>query len=380
MALTADGIIGRENELAAIGAFLASVRDGPAGLVLHGEPGIGHTMLWKEAVATARRQGFRVLACRPVQSETRLSYGGIGDLLEEVLDDVLPSLPEPQRNALEVALLRAAATHGHPDQRAASLAVLGALRVLADSHPVLVAVDDVEWLDTSSARLLRFALHRLKDESVGIQLSVRSGDAEQDPLGLSAELPIGRVTGLRVGPLDVKAIDRVLRSRLGTSLQRTTLVQLHRTSGGNPFFALEIARSLLEKQLAAEPGHALPVPDSLQDLIRDRLARLPAEARRELQIVAALSQPTISLVEAASKGRRDANGLRPAIEAGVLEVEGERLRFSHQLLASAVYHSMTPDHQQRLHRSLAEIVTDPEERARHLALSVEGPDSDVALA
>lgn len=375
-----DRIIGRDDELAAVGSFLTSVTEGPAALILEGDPGIGKTTLWKEAVAAARRNDFRVLACRPVQSETRLSYGGLGDLLEEVVVHVLPSLPEPQRDALEIALLRATSARGRPDQRAVSLAVLGALRIVSASQPVLVAIDDVDWLDTSSARLLRFALHRLKDESVGILVSVRAEDPDHDPLEVSAELPVGRVARLWVGPLDVKAIDRVLRLRLGTSLQRTTLVQLHRTSGGNPFFALEIARALLQKRLTAEPGHALPVPESLQDLIRGRLARLPAGSRQDLQIIAALSQPTVTLVEAASRNRRGATGLGPAIEAGVVEVEGERIRFSHQLLASAVYHSMSPARRQQLHRRLAEVVTHPEERARHLALSVEGPDSSVASA
>jgi len=377
--LTAEPIIGRDDELAAVGRFLTSVSEGPAALLLQGDPGIGKTTLWKEAVAAARRNDFRVLGCRPVQSETRLSYGGLGDLLEEVIDDVLPTLPEPQRDALEVALLRAPATRGRPDQRAVSLALLGALRILAAFHRVLVAIDDVDWLDASSARLLRFVLRRLRDESVGILFTVRAGDPDQDPLEVSAELPAGRVGRLWVGPLNVKAIDRVLRSRLGTSLQRTTLLQLHRTSGGNPFFALEIARALLQKRPTAEPGHALPVPESLQELIRGRLARLPAEARQDLQIIAALSQPTVSLVEAASKGRR-VTGLGPAIEAGVVEVEGERIRFSHQLLASAVNQEMPQGRRQELHRRLAEVVTNPEERARHLALAVETPDSDVASA
>ncbi|MGH2557282.1 MAG: ATP-binding protein [Actinomycetota bacterium] len=377
---TAEPIVGRDDELATVSRFLDSVAEGPATLFLHGEPGIGKTTIWKEAVAAARRNDFRILACRPVQSETRLSYGGLGDLLEETVDHILPGLPEPQRDALEVALLRAPATQGRPDQRAISLALLGALRMLADSHRVLVAIDDVEWLDASSARVLRFAIHRLNDERLGILVSVRGDDPHEDPLGLTAELPAGRVGRLFVGPLDVTAIDRVLRSRLGSGLQRTTLVRLHRVSGGNPFFALEIARALHQRGLAVDPGHALPVPETLHELIRDRLAGLKAAAREELQIIASLAQPTVSLVEAASKARRRSSGLRAAIEAGILEVEGERLRFSHQLLASAVYQAISPVRRQELHRRLAEVVTNPEERARHLALSVETPDADVASA
>ena len=103
-ALTAD-VVGREPELAILDRFLDSIPAGPAALLLSGEAGIGKTTVWREGLDGARRRRYRTLSCGPVEAETRLSYAALGDLLEPVLEDALPTLPEPQRRALEVALL-----------------------------------------------------------------------------------------------------------------------------------------------------------------------------------------------------------------------------------------------------------------------------------
>ena len=129
----------------------------------------GHrqSTLWKWAVAAARERSFQVLSSRPAGPETKLAFAGLGDLFARIPDGVLLELPEPQREALEVALLRATVKHRPPDQRAVSAAVLGALRVLAKTSPLVVAVEDVQWLDASSARVLEYALRRLDAEPIG---------------------------------------------------------------------------------------------------------------------------------------------------------------------------------------------------------------------
>ena len=165
--MTGD-VIGRESELAILHSFLDSIPTGPSALVLSGDPGIGKTTVWKEGLAGAQLRGYRTLSCGPVEAETRLSYAALGDLLEPILEEALPTVPEPQRQALEVALLRSPRSGARADQRAVFLAVLGCLRSVASTSPVVVAVDDIQWMDLPSVRVLQFVVRRLKDEQVGV--------------------------------------------------------------------------------------------------------------------------------------------------------------------------------------------------------------------
>ncbi|HSL10436.1 MAG TPA: ATP-binding protein, partial [Actinomycetota bacterium] len=135
-------MIGRESELATLHRFLDSIPAGPSALLLSGDPGIGKTTVWKEGLAGAELRRYRAVTCGPVEAETRLSYAALGDLLEPILEEALPTLPEPQRQALEVALLRSSRSGARADQRAVSLAVLGCLRSVAAASPIVVAVDD----------------------------------------------------------------------------------------------------------------------------------------------------------------------------------------------------------------------------------------------
>ena len=166
----APPVVGRQEELADLDRFLAA-RDGlPAALVLEGEAGIGKTTLWRSAVAAAA-DSYRVLSAQPVAAEAELSHASLADLLEPCAADVLPALPRPQRRALEAALLLADPRPIH-QPRAVAAGFLGVLRALARERPVLVALDDVHWLDTSSRAVLEFALRRLRSESVAVLFSV----------------------------------------------------------------------------------------------------------------------------------------------------------------------------------------------------------------
>lgn len=377
----AGTVIGRERELDALRRFLDSVPTGPVALLLSGEPGIGKTTLWKKGVADTLGMSYRPLACTPVEAETRLSYAALGDLLEPILEETLPALPEPQRHALEVALLRNASIGARSDQRAVCLAVLGCLRSIASSSPVLVAIDDVQWIDLPTARVLQFVLRRLKQEAVGFLTAVRGTGTEDDPLDIASAFADEQVHRLRIASLSVDALDQVLRSRLGTGFLRRTLLQLHELSGGNPFFALEIGLALLRRGGDVAAGEELPIPDRLHDLIQDRLAGLPSQTVEALQVVSALSTPTLDGVAAAlSRTRGIEARVRPALDHKVVEIVDRRVRFTHPLLASAVYQAIPEGRRAELHRKLAVIVDDPEERAHHLALSVDGPDAAVSDA
>jgi DNA-binding CsgD family transcriptional regulator len=376
----AGDVIGRESELATLDRFLDSIPTGPSALLLSGDPGIGKTTVWKEGLASAQLRRYRTLSCGPVEAETRLSYAALGDLLEPILEEALPSVPEPQRQALEVALLRSPGSGARADQRAVSLAVLACLRSVASTSPVVVAVDDIQWMDIPSVRVLQFVVRRLKDEQVGLMTAARGARADDDPLGVVSAVAEDRVHAVHVGPLSLEALERVLRTKVGEGFSRTTLLNLHEMSGGNPFFAQEIGLALLRRGGDVAAGEGLPIPDRLQVLIEDRLEGLPAQTLEALEVVSALSTPTLDAIAAGTDPSEVDRRLGPALENGVVEVVGDRLRFTHPLLASAVYQRIPPARRRELHARLARIVRDPEERARHLALSVEGPDVAVAAA
>ena len=164
-------VVGREPELARIDAFLARVPGGARALLIEGEPGMGKTTLWLAGVEEAAGRSYRVLSASPTDAEATFAYAGLGDLLEAADADALAPLPAPQQRALRVALLREEPEGRGPDPGTVAVAFLNALRGLARNGPVLVAVDDVQWLDGPSALALGFAMRRLRDEPIGVLLA-----------------------------------------------------------------------------------------------------------------------------------------------------------------------------------------------------------------
>ena len=317
-----------------------------------------------------------MLRCGPGEHESRLSFAALRDLLEAAFDDTAGRLPPPQRRALAIALLREE-PEATLDRGAVSAAFLTFLRERSRIAPVVVVVDDVQWLDRPTASALEFAIRRLREEPVGLVLALRSAGSGHVALDLDRALSPDRLHRISLGPLSLGALQAMLRARLGRSWPRPLLRRIHENSDGNPFFALEIARALEPDWTS--PGSALPVPRDLEELLRARIDVLPAHAVLALLVVSATSQPTRELVAAASGldlAARDA--LAVAERAGVIEIRAGHVRFTHPLLASTVYAGASPDARRAVHRALADSASDPEERARHLALSSEGPDMSIA--
>jgi DNA-binding CsgD family transcriptional regulator len=355
-------VVGRDAELGSVRGFLDRAADGPTALVLEGEPGIGKSTLWLSAVAAAQRRDLIVLSARPAESERGLAYVGLGDLLDPVLDGVIGELSPPRRRALEVALLRDEAAGEVDDHRALAVAVRDVLGLLGERKPVVVAIDDVQWLDTSSASALAFALRRL-DGVVRLVLARRL-EASQLERALDVE-------PLRIGPLSVGALHRILRARFGRPFARQTLLRVHEQSGGNPFFALELARVLDEE---VDPLGPLPVPETLEELVRSRLDGLPPSTRDALAFVAALGTPSESLLERVGAAP---GALGPALAAQVVERQRGAVRFTHPLLSSVLYNDLGVQ-RRVLHERIAAVIPDPVLRARHLALATYEPDPAVA--
>ena len=316
-------LVGREDETARLHAFVAELAGGPSALVVEGEPGIGKTALFEALLAQAA--GPRVLRARCAQAESGLAYAGLADLLGRVTDTVLAALPSPQRRPLEVVLGRAEVGQDPVEPHLVGRATLGVLRSLAAATPLLVALDDVQWLDPASARTLTFALRRLEAVPVGVLVTRREPGGPL-PLGLDDALPQGRRDRLLVGPLDPDHLELLV-----------------------------------------------------EELLADRLERLPSVATEPLAAVAGLAAPTVGLI-AAVLGEHAKTALDTALDAGVLLVEEGRLRFSHPLFGVAASARLAPSARRALHARLAATLVDPEERARHLVLAVDGPDAGVAAA
>ncbi len=376
--ILADSLIGRADELAIVDDFLTRLAQGAGALFIEGEPGIGKTRLWQECVAHARERDYRVLSARPGGSEVQLAFSGLSDILAHSLDEVLPGLPRPQRRALEVALLLEDAGGVPPDQRAVAAAFLGAVRALAAERPVLIAVDDLQWLDRASVFVLAFAARRLEPEPVRLLATVRRSHDTAPPAELLAGFD-GRVTRVPLGPMSLSAVYELCRTRLDLPLRRPLLVRLHDTSGGRPLLALELARALRDADHEIDRDEPLPVPHELRELLLARLTRLPESTRTALLVAAAASEPKLELLERAIPDLV-AEDIRAGVDADVVELDGIRVRFTHPLLASIHYESATRSQQRQAHRRLAEAAVGDEERARHLALAAEGPDEGVATA
>jgi DNA-binding CsgD family transcriptional regulator len=370
--MSTQAVVGRDAELGRMSAFLAGV-DGVGGaLVLSGAPGIGKTVLWERGVAQAAASGQRVLCHRAVEAEAGLAFTGLADLLMPVLDDVLPALATPRRRALAVALMLEEPGDARPDAAAIGLAVMDALSDLASDAPVVVAIDDIQWLDSSTSTVLSLALRRLEGAAVQTLATLRVAPEVGAPFELTRTF--ARLEQLPLDPLGLGELHTLLKGHLGLELSRPELTRVLAASGGNPFFALEIGRERLRSR------GPMRVPASLREALGGRLARLPEATMDVLLTAAASARPTIELTLSACDAPREAvlEGLDGAAREGVVTLEEERLRFTHPLLASLSYEQAAPWKRRAVHVRLARVVEEQEERARHLALSAGDPGAEVA--
>jgi DNA-binding CsgD family transcriptional regulator len=369
-----DGVFGRDAELSVVDAFLAGLADGPGALVLAGEPGAGKTTVLRAGLERAESLGYTVLRTLPSPSDMRLAFAGLADLLGARLEAVLSGLPPPQRRALSVALLTEDAPPVPPEPRVIAVAFRSAVHMLAAEAPVVVVIDDVQWLDTPTGSAVGFALRRLETERVGMLCAQRTDQPGAElPLDLD-RAAIGAEV-LPLGGLDLGALHRLLTTRLGIPLSHPALRRVHRESAGNPFVALEIGRALARRGIVRVTDGPLPVPDTLSALVGERLRELPGPVADALGIVAVMPGAPVSRYLAAGMADGD---LDAAVLAGVLEVDAGRLRFSHPLLASAVLGAIPPARLRDLHTVAARNAVDAEERTRHRALAADGPDGQIA--
>ncbi|KPI29296.1 transcriptional regulator, LuxR family [Actinobacteria bacterium OK074] len=377
-----DLVIGREELLA--GAREQLARGGS--VLVHGPAGIGKSTVLRSLAAEYGETAHTVLRCSATESESHLPFLALADLLGLVADEVAAQLPAAQRTALESALTGRGESTLERDGLALRLAVLSTLRALAARGPVLIVADDLQWLDPASAELLGFAARRLGGMPVQMVCAVRTATDQRGPEHdryLRATPP--ETLSVRVNPLSRTQVAELLGHRGYGDLPRSTVRDIHRTSAGNPLFALELGRALAENPAPTSPGEPLPVPTSLRALVLNRLDALPAEARRTLLVACTGARPTLSLLHAAGRDNAEAEtaqaaalGLLTTEIADATDRDAPVVRFAHPLISAALYAEATPQERRDVHAALSTAASDPIERARHLALATTGTDPQVA--
>jgi DNA-binding CsgD family transcriptional regulator len=367
----------RSAEWRRVREFAETVRTAPAALAVQGEAGAGKSTLWGAGIQTALAAGQRLLRSEPSASETDLSFAGLSDLLADVLPLVADQIPGPQREALEVALLLRPAGGEPPTARAVGLAVLAALRGCLSEGPILVAIDDVQWLDEASLEALTFALRRVPGGPLSLLVAARS-EAAADPLtagapppspgwrGLLAALPAAEVIDL--APLDMWQIQNLLPRTVTAAQAR----EVARQSRGNPFWAIQVSASLGSAESRVPP---------LARTLTGRLSRsLSTGAAAALAAIAAAGRIGVAeALEVLNDLADPADALDAAALAGVVVETGDRLAAAHPLIGAAAVELLPPARRAQLYRRLAEVSSSPERYAHFTALAA-GPGPDAAVA
>jgi DNA-binding CsgD family transcriptional regulator len=362
-------IVGRQAGLARLRGLVDQVSLSSQVLVVTGEAGMGKTVLLEDAADRARSAGLRVLSVTGRESESKLAFAGLHQLLRPVLSGIT-GLPGRQAQALTGAL-GLVADPGPPDPLITGVAVLTLLSDLSERSPLLVVADDAQWLDRSSLDALAFVGSRLDAERVALLVGARG---QVPPAGFDRDFP-----ELHLEPLPAAAAALLLDGQPRPPRGRARLQVLVQASG-NPMALIELAKVIADDPAASRRWTAEPLPltDRLSAVITARLAALPEQAQAALLLAAVADGP--DLRAAASHGAGpDARALTPAEQLGLVKVDRSGLQFSHPLVRSAIYHSAPFAQRAAAHRQLAEALHDqPDRRAWHLAAAALQPDEHVA--
>jgi DNA-binding CsgD family transcriptional regulator len=364
-------LLGRQAERARIEGLLDDARKGRGGaLVIRGEPGIGKTSLLRYALDLA--EAMTVVRAVGVESEAGLEYSALVEVCRPLLTG-LEGLPDHQAENLRAAL---GLSGEHPGDRfAVGAAMLGLLALVAESRPLLVIVDDGQWIDTASADALAFAARRIHADAVAVLVATRSGSRAFS----------GGFDELVIEGLDEESSSRLLGQVAGSSVPPEVAARLWSATGGNPLALVELPRVLNVDQLAgaAEIEEPVPVGAGVQESYSRSVEHLPEATQGALVVLAVSSSGNLELVAAVLAGLGGVEALEPAEDAGLLELRADAYVFRHPLVRSAVVQAAAPSARREAHRMVAEALAargDQDGSAWHLAAASLGPDDAVADA
>jgi DNA-binding CsgD family transcriptional regulator len=364
-------LIGRASELDLVDAFLTSAAASGGAFLLTGDPGVGKTAVLEEAVARATESGTRVARTMGVEFEAVASFSGLQRLLSTMRDE-LTRLDAAHRLALSVALDPGAGPA--PERLVLSTAVVALVRGVATSTPLLLVVDDAQWLDPASVAVLGFVARRLTGCRTGLLAAIRS-DAPSilDTLGL----PGHELRPLR--EIDASGLLGTHFPMLPTRVQQRLLAEAE----GNPLALLELPVSITARQRSGSAllPDILPLDQRLEQLFGGRIEALPPPSRHLLLLAALEGRGDLAVVQAAAPPHRGISGLDPAEVARLVSIDQDRLHltFRHPLVRSTVVHLASDDDRRLAHRALGSALVDqPERHAWHLAAAAGRPDEVVA--
>ena len=366
--MTSATLVGRDEELRLIAAFLKQVAGGKT-LLFTGQPGVGKTALLDAADEAALTAGIEVLRTAGSEFGTRLSFSALAQLLRP-LSGWLPSLSPLHRRAL-VAIEGDAGEPG-PDRLVVFQATLALLGQAGRRRPLLVIVDDLQWLDRPSASALGFVARRLAGLRVGFLAVSRPGaESFSEHAGLAEH---------ELRPLDPASAASLLSTRF-PELSPQVRQRLLAEARGNPLALLELPAMLSGPQrtaLAPLPS-VLPLGQRLQALYASQVGELPARARQLLLLAAFDGSGDLHVLQAAGAGWAEDLVQAEKVRLARIDDGTGRLVFRHPLIRSAVVELATGQDRSRAHRALAEHLADqPERRAWHLSEAAAGPDEPVA--
>jgi DNA-binding CsgD family transcriptional regulator len=370
-----DVLIGRDREIKALEQLIDHVHERGAAILVRGAAGIGKSALLSAARENARERGLRSLYAIGVQSETHLAFSGLHQLLRPILGDAA-DLPEPQRDALLAAFGMAPTSRG-PDPFLIALSVLNLLSSAAAHSPLLVVVDDVQWLDRSTCDVIAFVARRLESDPILLLCALRDG--------FSSVLTDAELAQLHLEALDEPAAATLLDAQV-TTLDPTVRTRLLENAAGHPLALIELPKTLRPEGYEGDaPLPAwLPLTERLERAFHVRAAELPVTTRGLLLAAAANEGGALAEILSAAGMLADVapvseEDLDPAIQAGLIDFDDDIIRFRHPLMRSALYQSVSAVQRRAAHTALAAVLADEPDRAIwHRVAALSGRDEQVA--
>ena len=365
-------LLGRHEEQHLLTTLLDDVATRGQALVLHGAPGIGKSRLLAEAERAARERGMLVLNTAGVQSEARLPFAGLHQLIRPVRNRA-SELRDVQRAALDAAF--GLTEEAAPEPFRIAMAVLDLLSDVAGDAGLLLLVEDAHWLDRPSADALAFVARRIESDPIVLLAAFRDGYRS---VLVEAGLPEHEITGLD------EATAAALLDAAAPELPPEARSRVLREAAGNPLAILELPAVLGRDEDEPSLDGSSPLPERLERAFADRVRELPGATQLFLRVAALSHADSIDEILEASTAVADTtvnlDAAGPAVEAGIVEADLRTLRFRHPLIRSAIAQSSALTERRRVHEALAEVLRDqPDRRAWHRAALLSGEHEDIAL-